>query len=221
MKNPNQERLGRLMRQYHRHNPWPLQNGFFIPHLDPNSGKLSWWDDIGFILNGHRIMVWWVHPRMKYADAINELAWKEAGDSPARAADMFVSGEKQWKKVGRSRKKVASYLCQPMPDSQQDYYAKLDAIESRMESEGIDFSVRPSISVKRLAWCSGVEFCLPADARTATEVRALAGLAKRLLKGETTLSREFPAYEYGRAEWLAEAEMRKQDRQQSGGGDAS
>jgi len=89
------------------------------------------------------------------------------------------------------------------------------AIESRMESEGIDLVVRPSISVKRLAWCTGIDFCIPVDVRTDAEVRMLAGLAKQLLKGETTLSREFPAYEYGRAGWLAEAEMRKQDRQQS------
>lgn len=213
MKNPSQERLRRLMRQYHSHHPWRLEDGFFIPHLYPKPGKLSWWDDIGFILNGRRVMVWWVHLRMKYADAINDLAWKEAGDPPARSADMLASSEKQWKKVGRSRKKVASYLCRPTPDNLQDHYAKLRAIESRMESEGIDLVVPPSISVKRLAWCTGVDLCIPVDVRTDEEVRALAGLARRLLKGETTLSREFGAYEYGRAEWLAEAELRNQDRQ--------
>jgi hypothetical protein len=215
MKNPNQELFRRLMRQYHRHHPWRLDGGFFIPHLYPKPRKLSWWDDVGFILNGRRIMVWWVHPRMKYSDAINDLAWKEAGDPPARSADMFASSEKQWKKVGRSRKKVASYLCRPTPDSMQDYYVKLCAIESRMESEGIDLAVNPSISVKRLAWCTGVELCVPVDVRTDEEVRALALLARRLLKGETNLANEFPGYEYGRAEWLVEAELRSQDRQQS------
>jgi hypothetical protein len=213
MKNPYLERLGRLMRQYHRHHPWRLGDGFFIPHLYPELKKLSWWDDIGFILNGRRIMVWWVHPRMKYADAINDMAWQEAGDPPARSSDMFASSEKQWKKVGRSRKKVASYLCGPTPDSMLDYYAKLDAIESRLGAEGIDLVVRPSISVKRLAWCSGVELCVPVEVRTDSEVRALAALVRRLLKGETTLADEFGAYEYGRVEWLAEAELRNQDRQ--------
>lgn len=215
MKNPNRERLRRLMRQYHRHHPWRLEGGFFIPHLYPKPRELSWWDDIGFILNGRRVMVWWVHPRMEYADTINDMAWEEAGDPPARSADMFVSSEKQWKKVGRSRKKVASYLCRPTPDSMQDYYAKLRAIESRMESEGIDLVVRPSISVKRLAWCTGVELCIPIDVRTDEEVRALALLARRLLKGETSLASEFPGYEYGRAEWLAEAELRNRDRPSS------
>ena len=213
MKNPKQEHFRRMMRQYHRHHPWRLEGGFFIPHLYPKPRSLSWWDDIGFILNGRRIMVWWVHPRMVYMDAINDLAWKEAGDPPARSTDMFVPGEKQWKKLGRSRKKVASYLCRPTPDSLQDYYAKLRAIESRMEVEGIDLVVRPSILVKRLAWCTGVELCIPFDVRTDEDVRALAGLARRLLKNETTLNDEFPVYEYGRTEWLAEAGLRNQDRQ--------
>lgn len=212
MKNPNQERLRTLMRQYHRHHQWRLMNGFFIPHLYQQPKKLSWWDDIGFILNGRRIMVWWRHPRMEYSDAINELAWKEAGDPPARPVDIFASSEKQWKKVGRSRKKFASYLCRPTPDSLQEYYAKLGAIESRMESEGIDLAVRPSISVKRLWWCTGVDLCIPVDVRTDKEARALAGFARRLLKGETSLASEFPGYVYGRAEWLAEAELRSQDR---------
>lgn len=150
---------------------------------------------------------------MKYADTISDLAWKEAGDPPARSADMFASDEKQWKKIGRSRKKVVSYLFRPTPDSMQDYYAKLRAIESRMELEGIDLVVRPSISVKRLAWCTGVELCIPFDVRTDEEVRTLAWLARRLLKNETTLTHEFPSYKYGRAEWLAEAELRNQDRQ--------
>jgi hypothetical protein len=145
---------------------------------------------------------------MEYADAINELAWKEAGDPPARVADYLTSGEKQWKKVGRSRKKVESYLCAPTPDNVQEYYAKHSAIESRLESEGIDLVVRPSISVKRLSWCIGVDLCIPFDVRNGEEVRVLAGLAKSLLKGETNLVSEFAEYEYGRAEWLAEADYR-------------
>ena len=121
-------------------------------------------------------------------------------------ADYFAPSEKQWKKVGRSRKKVESYLCAPTPDSLQEYYAKLSAIESRLESEGIDLVVRPSVSVKRLSWCTGVDLCIPVEVRSGEEVQALARLAKRLLKGETSLVSEFVGYEYGRAEWLADAD---------------
>lgn len=213
MKNPNQERLRRIMKQYHQHHQWRLENGLFIPHAYPKFRKLSWWDDVGFILNGRRIMVWWVHPRMKYADAIEDMAWKEAGDPPIRGADLFESSEKQWKKVGRSRKKVVAYRSRQMPESQQDHYAKLRAIEKRLESEGIDLEIRPSMSLKSFYWCTGISLCIPADVRNREDVGVLVALARRLLKGETQLADEFPGYKYGRMDWLSENELRVQDRQ--------
>ena len=78
MKNPAQERLRRQARQYHRHHTWDLEKGGVrISHLYQIGTQLSWWDGIGFVLNGRRVMVWWIHPRMKYVDAIGELALKK------------------------------------------------------------------------------------------------------------------------------------------------
>ncbi len=209
MKNQHEELLRRIMKQYHRHNQWRLENGLYIPHAYPLPlNKLSWWDDVGFILNGRRIMVWWVHPRMKYADAIEELAWKEAGEPPLRGADLFEPTEKQWKKVGRSRKKVIAYRSHPTPDIQKDYYSKLATIKKRMDTEGIDMVVHPSMSVETLSWCRGVSLCIPIEVRNKAELSSLATLARRLLKGETTLADEFPGYQYGRGDWLSEADLR-------------
>ncbi|MBS4095521.1 MAG: hypothetical protein KGZ83_01615 [Sulfuricella sp.] len=202
------------MKQYHRHHPWRLENGLFIPHAYPKPRKLSWWDDVGFILNGRRVMVWWIHPRMKYADAIGDLAWKEAGEPPLHGADLFEPSEKQWKKVGRSRKRVVAYRSHRMPDSQQDYYKKLHTIEKRLESEGIDLVVRPSMSAKTVSWCTGISLCVPADIRNKEEIGALVALAKQLIKGEKTLADEFPGYQYGRRDWLSEADLRNHDREQ-------
>lgn len=213
MKNPHKERLYHRMRQYHRHHQWRLGNdGLFIPHAYPNPQKMSWWDDVGFILNRRRIMVWWVHPHMKYVDAIDDLAWQEAGDPPLHGANLFESSEKQWKKVGRSRKKVISCRPRPTPDSLLAYYDKLSSIEMRMQSEGIDLVVRPSLSVEILPWCRGVSLCVPLEVRSKKELSELAALAKRLIKGETTLSKEFPGYQYGREDWLLEADLRIKDR---------
>ena len=214
MKNPHKERLYHRMRQYHRHHQWPLGNdGLFIPHAYPMLLNLSWWDDVGFILNGRRIMVWWMHPRMKYTGAINDLAWQEAGEPPLHGADLFEHSEKQWKKVGRSRKKVTSYLTRQTPDAQWAYYDKLSSIEMRMQSEGIDLVIRPSLSVEILPWCRGVSLCVPIEVRDKKELSELATLAKQLIKGETTLTSEFPEYQYRREDWLLEADMRIRDRE--------
>lgn len=79
MKNSHCERMRKSMKEYHRNHQWRLDGGLFIPHTYPSPKALSWWDDVGFILNGRRVMVWWVHPRMKYADAIQEIALEEIG----------------------------------------------------------------------------------------------------------------------------------------------
>ena len=206
MKNQHKELLRRLMRQYHRHNQWRLEDGLYIPHAYPLPlNKLSWWDDVGFILNGRRIMVWWVHPRMKYADAIEELAWKEIGEPPLHGAHLFEPSEKQWKKVGRSRKKVIVYRSRPTPDIQQNYYAKLFAIKKRLDADGIKFIVRPSMSVETFSWCSGVSLCIPFEVRNKAELSSLAALARRLLKGETTLANEFAGYQL--AAWIGKRRL--------------
>ena len=215
MKNKQKQLIYRYMRQYHRHHQWRLGNGLFIPHAYPTPvEKLSWWDDVGFILNGRRIMVWWVHPRMKYADAIEELAWKEAGDPPLHGVGIFDfgQGKKQWKTVGRSRKKVISYQAPPMTDTQQDYYAKLNSIKARINLEGIDLVVHPSMSVEALSWCRSVSLCIPIEVRDKDELSTLTKLVRQLLKGETTLVDEFLGCQYGREDWLQEAKIRNHDK---------
>ena len=85
MKDQRQERLGRLQREYHRNHPWRLgPSGLFVPHsyTEVKQDALSWWDDVGFILNRRRVIVWWRHPRHVYRDAIEELAQEQTGEFP-------------------------------------------------------------------------------------------------------------------------------------------
>ena len=138
------ERLRRLQRQYHQSNPWRLsQGGLYIPHsyTERKPDNLSWWDDVGFILNGRRIIVWWQHPRYVYSNAIEELAWKEAGDGPQ---DNWITdgATKNYKKVGKSRKKIVSYTCRQPSVEQRQHYDLLRDIEKRLTSEGIDYDSR-------------------------------------------------------------------------------
>lgn len=92
------------MREYHRMHPWRLsEGGLFIPHAYWNMTEtsLSWWDDVGFILNGRRIIVWWRHPRHVYWEQIESQAWEEAGDDP-HDRWLFEGGTKNYKKVGKT-----------------------------------------------------------------------------------------------------------------------
>jgi hypothetical protein len=82
MKNPKHELFGRMQRQYHQEHSWRLsREGLYIPHSyeEKQPDDLSWWDDVGFIVNGRRVVVWWQPPRDVYRAAIDEQSWLEAG----------------------------------------------------------------------------------------------------------------------------------------------
>lgn len=206
MKNRKQELLRLMQRQYHQHHPWNLQRGgFYIPHSyeDIQLNALSWWDDVGFILNKRRVMVWWQHPRCIYFDAIDEQSFAEAGDSPQ---DNWLTdgGQKKYKKVGRSRKKIISYSCRQPSAEQKLYYEHLRAIRKRIGTEGIDLEVYPSLRQENLTWAVGVTLIAPIEVRNENDVIILASLARKLMLGKTTLETEFPNYRYGKEEWLKE-----------------
>lgn len=80
MKNAKLERFALMQRQYHRSNPWKLGPlGLFVPHTFAlkQPGDLTWWADVGFILNGRRVIIWLQHPRDVYRGAIEEAAWDQ------------------------------------------------------------------------------------------------------------------------------------------------
>lgn len=206
MKNPHYESLGRRMRAYHRARPWRLsEGGLYIPHaywnMTPQS--LSYWDDVGFILNGRRYMVWWRHPRDLYKARIEDLAWDEAGDDP-QDDWLTEGGTTNYKRVGKSgkRKKVSSYTSRSPSEAQQQYYDQLSHIEGRLKKEGIDLEVRLSWKWERLTWAMGVTLVAPLEVRNEQELAEVARLARKLVLRQTTLEQEFPGFVYDRASWL-------------------
>jgi hypothetical protein len=206
MKNPYLERLGRRMRDYHRHHPWRLTDGLFIPHAYPDelATELSWWDDVGFILNRRRVIVHWIHPRMAYRDAIEEQAMAEVPDprDPDGGLD-FDKEEKHWRRLGRSRKKLVVTRAN-FSDEQRAYFDAVNKREQELVRAGIDLIVSPSMRVKRYWWATAIDLVAPIEVRSEKAARELAALAKRLLKRETTVAAEWPDYRYGRDTWLSE-----------------
>jgi hypothetical protein len=215
MKNPNFERRLRAMRTYHANKRGSQFDGgvrVFHRYDEFVADDLSWWDDCQIIVNRRRVMIWWVHPRFKYRNAIEDAAWAAAGEPPTRRdwlADMRSRPVR--KKVGRSRTRIVAYG-QGEPNAEyQAYYARLRAEEDRIAAAGIDLIVRPSLSQRTLDWCTGLELCIPVEVRNVAELKALADIGRRLLKGETKLGQVFGDYAYGRDQWLAE-EVRREGR---------
>lgn len=212
MKQPHLEFLARRMREDHRHHPWVLsEGGLYIPHAywDMKPDDLSHWDDVGFILNGRRFMVWWQHPRHVYAEAIEALAWQqhraECGDPPdrGRLIDDCVTIYKHVGRLGK-RKKPMGVRSWPSSQAQEQYYAALSERIKRLHLQGIDMDVRPSWTWRRHWRCMGLSIVVPVEVRNEQELAQLADLARQLVKRQTTLTERFGAEAYGKADWLRE-----------------
>lgn len=206
MKNRQFELRRRLARQYHRDKRGdPFEQGIRIRHdygeFDPN--ELSWWDDVQFILGDLRVAVAWQHPRHVYQGMIEDAAMQAAHHLYEKIdGDLFEAAEKSYKKIGRSRKKVHSYTTTRRP-GEQAWLDALRAEEARL-SKDAEFSIVPSFKVETLAWCRFVEIVAPVEVRKVAELRMLAELVRRILKGKAMLEREFPGYVYGKAQWVSE-----------------
>lgn len=206
MKNRQYELRRRLARQYHRNARGDsFEQGILAHHdygeIDPHG--LSWWDDVVFILGKVRISVAWRHPRRVSQDMIEDAAMRAVEHLSGQIdGDLFAGAEKSYKKLGRSRKKVQSYTTTRRP-GEQEWFGTLRTEEARLGAAA-EFSVMPGFKAETLDWCRHVEIVAPVEVRHTGELRALADLVRRLLKGETTLLREFPGYAYGKAQWIAD-----------------
>jgi len=211
MKHSHLEHLARRMREHHRHHPWRLSaGGLYIPHAyhDMKPDDLSHWDDVGFILNGRRFMVWWQHPRYVYASTIEDLAWSqqeaEFGQVPERDW-LFKGATTLYKRVGKSgtRKKPIGSRSQQTPEATQRYYDQLDERIAALRQHGIDLEVRPSWTWRRYLRCMGINLVAPVEVRNEQELAQLADLARQLVLRQTTLAERFPGA-YTRTDWLRE-----------------
>lgn len=112
---------------------------------------------------------------------------------------------KHWRKLGRSRKKVEYLEMQPFSGERAAYYDALFARENELMRDGIDRVVEPSMRIEACPWATVMDLVTPLEIHSAAEIRALAAIAKRLLKRETTVAEQWPGYSYERADWLSEA----------------
>lgn len=206
MKQARLEAMGRTQKEYHRTHTWHLSTGgLYIPHAywDMTPVSLSYWDDVGFILNGRRVIVWWEHPRYVYQAAIWSQVWREVGDGPQ---DNWLTEEmmEDVKPSGRSPRKRTSITEYAPSPARVAYHERLNSTFSRLTAQGIECEVSVSWKRTRMSWATGVSLVTPMEVRNETELAEVAKLAKRLLKQETTLKEEFAGFCYGRNDWLRE-----------------
>ena len=162
-------------------------------YSDEETTKLSWWDDVTFVLNDYRVHVSWSHPRWYYKETIRSKAFESIDGLDMLDEHAVENASPQFVRVGKSRKKIASYTMDSL--LKPGMYELLEA-EERKLFETNDFKIYPSMTVSWFKDCRYVEICIPMEIKCTQDLITMVTLVKRLLNRTTTLSKEFSEYEY-------------------------
>ncbi|MDI1308924.1 MAG: hypothetical protein PSV17_05765 [Methylotenera sp.] len=205
MKNTYQEKLKRSAKNFHKNSRGEhFSNGLIVRHQydEENMTKLSWWDDVGFILNSYLVQVYWIHPRTAYRDKAEKETHKKIAHLESGIDDYLNTAEPNYVKVGTSRKKIISHtLNGPLLSS--DWTAAFDATYAEIIHDA-NYQIVPFIKTKWMAHSRFVKLCAPIEVRNEQDLKIVANLVKKLLKRETTLEKEFPGYVYTKDNWISD-----------------
>jgi hypothetical protein len=208
MKNRAIETMKQRAKLYHRNKQRAqFTNGIIVRYLysDMTPETLTFWDDAVFIVSDYQVALWWVHPRARYHDLVEE----EARQRIARLrpeSDLFSDMTPNYKKIGRSRKKIVSWTHKPTTDEWRNYFDLLAETE-RQVGQDVAFEVRPSMNIAWYSWCKGLSLCAPFEVRSREDLLALTHIARRLVKRESTLIEEFGDIVYRQADWLEDCKI--------------
>lgn len=214
MKNLSIESMKQRAKLYHRNKRGDeFTDGIIVRHLyhDMTPETLTFWDDAAFIVNDYRVALWWVHPRHCYhelveAEAIRRVAHLRPENDP------FTDMTPNYKKLGRSRKKVVSWTHRPTSDEYRHYFDILSDMKRQVGQE-VAFEVYPSMKIAWYSWCKGLNLCAPFEVRSESDLLALSQVARRLVKRESTIADEFGALVYRQDDWLTDCQFMKMHRQ--------
>lgn len=185
---------------------WTFVNKIYCHHsfenITPND--LTWWADFGFMLNNYYVSVAWEHPRMQYSDQINNAASEQVQHlyDEDSADNIFNDAKPIYIKVGKSRKKISSYIREGS-NSKNLWFKALQAAKDKLKKEA-DFIITPNIKVEWVAYGKDVTICAPVEIRTIEDVALLSLIIKRLLKYEININEAFNANSYTRKNWLSD-----------------
>ncbi len=202
MKNLHIERLKIRAKQYHRtQRADHFQDGMLIFHAYDGlpMERLTWWDDVTFIVNDYRAALIWTHPRMAYEDAIDTEA--DRSTSNFLQQNLMREGTPVYKTLGKSRKKIISTSYEPVNQTER----RLQWRQARQQvMQSADIQIQPSLTSRWCKYSRLVYLCAPIEVRDKADLRQLVDLTRRLLKREATLEEIFPDYRYTRTDWERE-----------------
>ena len=204
MKNKHFEWMRKESKAYAK--PWRRNHektalGNVLYHsYDEGPRDFGWWDDVAFKFGSQIVHVWWVHPRMMFADKTAEIA----DDSiPSSDEEWDLSGGvKNYKMLGKNKKRKR-HVSTTMPSFKtwrQERYGQVKAATAELRTT-TDLEIKPHMKIVQLAHGRGISLCAPIEAVDAESVEQIAEITKMILRGETTLDEMFRGYTYNKQNW--------------------
>ena len=205
MKNRRIELLKAKAKEFHRYKRGSqFDDGVLIYHSygDRSPTDLSYWDRATFVVNNYRVSLLWLHPRYQYLKRIAEEASKRV-EHHEENEFLFELSAPNYKKLGHSRKRLASYTAELLTDEKQEGNDIVD--DAKLEvAKSVSFEVRPSLQINWRKSCKSIWLCAPFEVRSEEDLKKLVDIARRLVMRQSTLVQEFGDYVYMKEEYWAE-----------------
>lgn len=211
MKNKNYQRKKAAARRAFRgamnDNRWDLQRGIKVYHVYDEEIKprdKTYWDDVSFVWRHNYVVVCWTHPRYEYTETVDTQAYEAANRIfPDRRHDnMFSGGTKNYKKLGKSRKKVTSITCPGVNTGKDFYDAWRDFKETFCQTSSIE--IKPYIRIEQTDYSLFVNICCPIEVRNEDNLKELADIVRSILDRKTTLQELYGDYAYTAKDYIVE-----------------
>lgn len=132
----------------------------------------TWWDDFSVKVNGKTYDVCWIHPRMKYSDEVEHQYYLQDkysnDDMTASANSILSSSTPNYKKVGKSRKKISSWRLNFTEEQLERIDQQRTSLEEMKKTS--DVVVNPSINIFYWNHRRGIEICYPVELRNESDI---------------------------------------------------
>jgi hypothetical protein len=172
-----------------------------VYHCYDGTRTKGYWDDVAIKVGGQQVTIWWTHPRYLYEEHIDTIAYEEATAKYEQNTDRWMDGTPQYKKVGKSRKKIVSYLSNmDTPDGFYGYWR--DRKKELLETS--DFEQTCHFSVRQYDYCRGVSICIPIEVVDESSLHELTMIVRSLLANPEKFKELYGNYKYGKTEWNLE-----------------
>jgi hypothetical protein len=185
---------------------WNHQLGIKIYHVYDGTKTKGWWDDVAFMKGSQQITVWWIHPRMKYSDECDAIAYEKVSAEKQNVTDNLLDrSTPNYVYLGKNkkRKKIVSYTLKSLSEDRKQFSKRWKDETEKVLTTG-DVSVECHMKVAQYEYCRGVSICYPIEVIDHKSLKELTDFVNMCLDDPSLFSKTHSDYKYTKDDWNLE-----------------